>query len=1072
MILCLPNVLCGQSPGSNRTVSIDADRISIKELFKEVHKQTGMSVVYNVKDIDLSETVDVHAKSMPVTELFAKVISPLGVSYVVRNNSIVIQQKDLEVKGKVVDKETGEPLIGVSVYDKKNGTGAATGLDGEYSISVKKGTTLTVSYIGYEPQEKKVERGGTLNFSMSPAAQAIQEVVVTGIVNRNKTSFTGSASSFTGEDLKAIGVQNPIASLAALDPAFNVLTNDLMGSDPNSLPDINIRGKSSVIGSRDEAVNDPNQPLFIVDGFESTLEAVFNMDINRIESMTILKDAASTAIYGSKAANGVVVVETVKPKAGKLRASYSGSVTVSKADLGSYNMMNSKEKLEFERLAGRYSEGLENNAQEQMFNNMAYNERLAQVMSGVDTYWMAVPLRTGVTHKHNVYVDGGSGGFMFGLGINYSNQDGVMKDSKRTTYGGNLDLIYRLNKLRFQNQFSLSVTDTKDPVVSYQNYVNANPYYKMTDDEGHVNRWLENTDNGVAENPLYNASLNSRIKGSELLLTNNFILEYDPIQQLRLRVKAGISHSRDDNETFVSPLDTRFEGRDATLRGSFDSGNNRMTRYDGSITAVYADVFGNHRINVAGDFNLKETRYLYQGYQVVGFPEGNYTYPSFANGYPEGSTPTYYEDVTRSTNLLGTINYSYDNRYLMDFNYALSGASMFGSSKKFRDTWSVGLGWNINNESFFREAFPGVTMLKLRGSIGNPGNQDFNSAMSLITYRFLFNAANYFGPSTVLDQMGNRNLKWQNTLDKNIGLDFHTDRWNLEFDYYDKKTDPLLISISAPLSTGITSNWNTNMGIQRSKGFLGSVSYYVLRNLERRLTWSLRATFRHEEIKLDELNGALDDLNKVGKNNTVRRYYDGADPDAIWAVRSAGIDPANGREMFVKKDGSFTYDYDDADEVIVGNTRAKVEGAFGTTFSWQGFTLTASFNYKLGGKSFNEALFDKVENISSSAIIYNQDRRALYDRWQKPGDHAQFRNIADAISTPMSSRFVQRNNSLTLQTVNLSYDFYDLAKKLHMEALRVSLYANDLFWLTSVKQERGTAYPFARSFTFALNFTF
>ena len=234
----------------------------------------------------------------------------------------------------------------------------------------------------------------------------------------------------------------------------------------------------------------------------------------------------------------------------------------------------------------------------------------------------------------------------------------------------------------------------------------------------------------------------------------------------------------------------------------------------------------------------------------------------------------------------------------------------------------------------------------------------------------------------------------------------------------------------------------------------------------------MRATLRHEDIKLDELNGVLDDLNQVGKNTTTKRYFDGADPDAIWAVPSAGIDPSNGKEMFVKKDGTYTYDYNPDDEVIVGNTRSKIEGTLGTNFNYRGLTVGLNFTYKLGGKAFNEALFNKVENITSSQMIYNQDKRAFYDRWQKPGDHAQFKDIADKVPTPMSSRFVQRNNVLALQSLNVSYDFYEFASRLRLESLRLSFYANDLFWWSTIKQERGTAYPFARSYTLALSFSF
>lgn len=944
-----------------------------------------------------------------------------------------------------------------------------TDINGKFAIKGPANATIIVSYIGKKTAEVKAKTGKQLHVIMYDDDNLVKEVVVTGIVTKDKNSFTGSASTFTTDELKMVGVQNPIASLAALDPAFNVLTNDLAGSDPNHLPDINIRGKSSIIGERDDAVNDPNQPLFTVDGFESTLETVYNMDINRIASMTILKDAASTAIYGSKAANGVVVVETVKPEVGKLRFSYSGSAAVSTPDLTSYNLMNSSEKLEFERLAGRYKPtgGID----DYILKNEMYNQRLAEVASGVDTYWLSVPLHTGWTQRHNVYVDGGAGGFMFGIGANYSGTSGVMKDSKRDSYGGNLDIIYRLGKLQFTNKFTASYTATENPIVEFSQYAAANPYYTKYDENGVVNRWLQNDDFAQAANPLYNASLNSRDKGSSLLLTNYLIAEYNPIHQIRLRAKFGLTHTTNDGEKFISPQDTRYDGYDITRKGSFTASNVKSTRYDGEFTAIYADVFGKHRINFAGDFKLSQNQSLSQGYNTVGFPEGNYTYPSFSNGYPNGGKPTYYENTSRSTNLLATLSYAYDNRYLLDANYALSGSSVFGSSKKFTNTWSVGIGWNIMNERFFREALPWVSMLKLRASIGNPGNQGFDSSMSLVTYGFMYNSFNYFGNSTILDMFGNHDLKWQTTIDRNIGLDFNTKRINLEFDYYDKNTDPLLIGISVPLSTGLTGLWNTNMGIQKSRGILASASYYILRNMKDRLTWSVRATLRHETIKLDKLNGVLDDLNEMGKTTSTKRYYDGADPDAIWAVRSAGIDPSNGKELYIRPDGSYTYDYNPDDQVIVGNTRAKVEGTFGTNVNYKGFTLSMNFNYKIGGKAFNDALYNKVENIPNSQLIYNQDRRALTDRWQQPGDHAQFKDIANSVSTPMSSRFVQRNNVLSMQSLNLSYDFYEVASRLKLESLRLSFYCNDLFWWSTIKQERGTAYPFARSYTLALSFS-
>lgn len=968
----------------------------------------------------------------------------------------------------------GETLPGASVYvkgDTKNGVTAD--IDGRFSINVPSKTkALIVSFVGCKNQEVVLLEGTADYVVKLESATEIEEVVITGVVTKRKDTFTGSSASFSGEELKAVGVQNPLASLRSLDPSFNLMESDIYGSNPNRLPDVEIRGKSSVMGMRDEVAEDPNQPLFILDGFESTLETIYNLDINRIASMTILKDAASTAIYGSKAANGVVVVETVKPQPGQLRLSYNGSMDISWPDLSSYNLMNAREKLEFERLAGKYSGG---GTDELIAKENLYNKHLADIESGVDTYWLAEPLRTGINHRHSLYADGGAGGFMFGIGLNYNGVTGVMKDSDRDVLGANLDLIYRVGKLQFTNKFTAQQTKYSDPVVPFSDYAQASPYYKKYNEDGEVERFLSNNEyEEKVGNPLYNASLNSRNETTQMQFSDYFIAEYNPTNDFKLRARFGLTSLSSENEVFYSPEDTRFEDYDILRKGSYDYLNTQTTKYEGELTAIYATVLKDkHRINLAVGGNMSEQKTTLQGYSAEGFPSGNFTYPSFANGYPDGEQPTYSESVSRAVSAYLTGGYAYDDRYLMDVSYRLNGSSVFGSTKQFINTWSLGLGWNIHNEAFIRDNLSWINYLKIRGSIGNPGNQNFDSSLSLTTFRYLYTSYNYFGMSSVLANLGNRNLEWQTTLDRNIGLDvtLFNERFNMTLDYYYKTTDPLLIAIGLPSSSGITS-YNTNLGKQISKGFTGTAQYYIFRDFDKRLTWSVRATVRMEKSELDGIGNKLESLNEYNKSRSTERYYDGADPDDIWAVRSAGIDPATGREIFIKKDGTYTYDFSYDDEVVVGNTRPTAEGTIGSSFAYKGFTVGATFRYYLGAESFNEAVYNKVENISSSNLIYNQDKRALYDRWQKPGDIAQFKNIADHSSTPMSSRFVQKENTLTLESFQIGYEFDPgFAKKLGISGLRVNAYMNDIFRISTIKEERGTDYPFARSVSLALSFT-
>ena len=680
----------------------------------------------------------------------------------------------------------------------------------------------------------------------------------------------------------------------------------------------------------------------------------------------------------------------------------------------------------------------------------------------------------GVNQKHSLYVQGGEGNFLFGLGAGYNGVSGVMEKSDRDVISGNIDLIYRMSKFQFSNKFSLTSTDYRNPIVAFSEYAAANPYYKKRNETGTIEKWLENNNFFKAANPLWNASQNSRDEGKNLALTNYFMAEYFPTVEWRVRARLGLTYGNDDTEKFYSRNDTRFENMETIKKGEYRSSNTRTNQVEGELSVTYAKVLGKHRINLVVGGNVSSNKSLTQGYSAVGFPDGDFSYPSFSNGYPENGTPTYYESVSRSVNGYFNTGYSFDDRYLMDFSLRTSGSSVFGTSRKYNTTWSVGLGWNLHKEKFIMDHVGWIDLLKLRASIGNPGNQSFDSAQSLLTYSFQYGSMNYFGLGAVLAQIGNPDLEWQITVDKNIGLDvtLFNKRFSLTADYYYKVTDPLLIKVSTPLSSG-TETYMTNAGEQVSQGLTASVTYYIFQNFEERFSWMIRANVRTQKTRIDKIGNKLSTLNSSGKGSNTVRYYDGADPDDIWAVKSAGIDPSNGKELFYAKDGSYTYDFSYDDEVICGNTRPDVEGVIGSSLNWKGFSVSLNFRYQMGADVFNEALYSKVENISRSDLNKNQDKRALYERWQEEGDIVRFKNIASAETTPMSSRFVQEENVLTLESVYLGYEFYDgWIKKLGLSSLKFQVSMRDVFRASTIRSERGISYPFARSMEAGLSFNF
>lgn len=994
-------------------------------------------------------------------------------------------EKKVIYRGVVID-DTDAPLPGVSVtLPHSKGTGVTTDVNGRFEISVPESVhNLVFSYIGMKTQTVRV-KGITKDITVRLESDAVnlKEAVVTGIYTRNAESFTGSMATYTNKELKQVGNLNVLQSLQALDPAFVITDNNLRGADPNATLDISLRGTTNLTDLESDYEYDPNQPLFILDGFESDLTTITNLNIDRVASITILKDAASTAIYGSKAANGVVVVETVKPEPGKLRFSYSGNYQVAWADLTDYNMMNAREKLAYEKLAGRYASGDYNlDANGEIIDEdqrQIYYNRLKLVEQGLDSYWLNEPLRTAFTQTHNIYVDGGDSAFLYGVGVNYSNTQGVMKGSGKDALNGNIRLTYRVDRLSFSNNTNLNYNTSDTEPVAFRNFVNANPYYSKYNENGEITKYFERTATlsgyEYAYNPLWDFNQKSYNRTNTFSLNNNFQVEWRILEELRLRGRFGVTIAQNESTVFHSPEETMFAETDRLERGTYAKNSSRDTSYDGTLDLTYGRTFGNHMLNLIGGMQFTESNSDAEAFSALGYMSDQYSNPNFSMGYPDGGKPSSTVVKSRTASYYFNLNYGYDMRYLVDLNLRTDGASVFGINNPFSTTWSFGLGWNVHNEKFLADSDV-ISYMKLRYSLGNPGNSNLDAKRANTVYNYYTAFQNPFGLAALVSQWGNKDLEWQRTLDQNIGIDlaFMDDRLRFTFDYFTKTTDPLLLSISLPPSTGTTTS-PMNIGTMHNEGFTWQATYFVLRGND--YNWSLTANMNHVKTSYDDMGNYLEYLNEQGRDEeayTLRRYYDGASPTALWAVRSAGIDPMTGNEVFIKKDGSYTFEWNTADEVVCGDTTPDVEGTFGTSAYWKGFSMNLIFSYRYGGQAFRQTLFDKVENISESDLMYNQDKRAYYDRWQKPGDHAKFKRIDDLSESHMTSRFIEDENTLKLTTLSFGYENQTAPwlKTIGASSFNVRLSMNDLFYLSTIKEERGLDYPFQRSVMMSLGLSF
>ncbi|WP_254070978.1 SusC/RagA family TonB-linked outer membrane protein [Pedobacter sp. L105] len=1095
-------------------VTITRSNTTLETVFKDIKQQTGFLFFYNGQVNTTSHLLSVDLKNVPIEEALDKCLIDQELTYTIVNKTIVIRNKLLastpvmsvtnqsQTTGKVVEGDTRNPVPGVNIVLKNNKTIHTQSNDkGEFTIAAAPGDILQFTYIGFKPKELKVIDTKFIIVNLEPQVNAMNDVVVTGYQTIKKETYTGNAITITGDELKRLNPQDIIKSIASFDPSFKILDNNLLGSDPNALPKINVRGATTLpplqnnILDKNNLSSSYNLPAFILDGFEVTLEKVTDMDINRIASITILKDAAATAVYGSRAANGVIVITTKTPIPGKLQLSYNYELNITAPDLSGYHILNASQKLQYEKLAGLYTTTT-NDAYSQDQLDAIYYSKLKNVVSGVNTYWLSQPLQNTFGEKHSLSAQGGDSTFRYGVDLRYQTSPGVMKGSARNRYSTGINFNYNPNsKILFKNE--ITVTQVNAKVSNYgdfSTYATMNPYYPKTDSVGNIIReianWKVDTHqsgsdqykNQAVYNPLFEASLGNFNKSSNLELIDAFSADMKITPSLRLKGLMSVTKTKYTSDVFVSPLsNTFYNDPDVEIqnRGSYTYASNDSFGLDGNITLLYNKQIKDNYFNLALGSNIISRKDDDKAFEATGFANDRFTNIGFARTYLPDSAPAGDVILNRSIGNFFSGNYSYKNKYLLDASFRLDGSSAFGANSRFAPFWATGIGWNMHKEDFMKE-FPVISKFKLSASAGETGSVSFPAYLSKSIYSY--QTSNWYstGIGAVVDGYGNENLQWQKTTNYDVGLDlglFH-DRFLITPRYYYKLTKGLLTDINLAPSTGFTT-YKDNLGNIANKGY----EIYLTWNAYRAKDWNINITgnLAHNTNKLVKIanslkayNQSIDDFQSNPDNNVesspLLRYNEGQSLNTIYAVKSMGIDPQNGKEIYVKKDGSLTYVYDIKDTEPVGDTTPKAEGYFGTNITYKQFMLSLSFYYRFGGDLYNQTLVDRVENADPRG---NVDSRALDQKWINPGDITFYKNIADLSPTYASSRFVQKDNQLNLQSVYLSYDFKKAtAKKFGFMGLRAAVTTNDVLHFSSIDMERGIDYPYARSCTFSLQATF
>ena len=1077
-----------------QTVTLKKQNASLEEIIWELKEQTKFVFLYSSADVATVKGIDIDMQNSQIDAILKKCLEGTDLQFVKENNAIIIRQangktavpqvQSRKITGKVID-EDGNPLPGVAVLIEGTTIGVATDMDGKYDLTCPemKDIVLKFSYIGMKPKSVVVGNKTVVDVTLESDSQEMDEVVVTGLLNRRKSGFAGTTTVISKQELAKVSTGNIFTTISTLDAGFKIEENNLDGSNPNKLPDFTIRGKGSF-------QNGSTAPIFILDGFEVTSQKVFDMDINRIESITLLKDASATILYGSRASNGVIVIETTAPKAGKLRVTYDFKPTIAIVDLTDYDLMNARGKLQYEKEAGLYTQEItpgyeDNDRREQGELDKAYYNRYKNIVEGVNTYWLSQPVKNAFSHAHSLFVEGGADNVRYGIDASYNQNKGVMKESGRDRFGLGFSLIYRIkDKITIKNYISYAHTHAyNSPYGSFSQYAKLNPYERIYNDNGELIPKLSDGDT----NPLYDALLPNRNFTKDQEFREQLSVDWFIRDGLRLKGQMAIVKGETSGEIYKSPFSAEFlkttynsesrvqEYLPIAERGYLSMTDGASFSYDGNVTLNYNTLVNEKHIIYAGvGLEVTQNDNNSHGFIMTGFPDDRYSDPAFAIQYKKETKPSSSESKSRAIGFFANGNYSYDDRYFADVSVRIDGSSKFGADKKYAPFWSAGAGWNVHNEKFFKHTK--ISMLKLRYSYGVTGNQEFSAYQAKTMFQFNTDRLYNSGISAALMGYGNPDLEWQNQYQSNYGFDFGyaKDRIRLQFNYYQKKTEGMLTSVSVAPSLGLPSNtFTSNLGKIQNKGVEVNLNAVLIRDQGKDFEWSVMLQAAHNKNKIMEISTALKNINE--KNNQDKTtpaavYEEGESMSAIKAVPSLGIDPTTGQELFMKKDGTITYTWDATDKVICGDSEPKVFGNVGTNLYWKGWNLNMVFKYDLGADYYNSTLAERVEGANPR---YNADRRVLNNRWKEPGQHALYKNIKEYTTTYISSRFVQKENTLQLTSLSLSYDLNrEWIRKFGLNTMRLSFYMNDVFRASTVKNERGLDYPFQRSFVFGLNIGF
>jgi TonB-linked SusC/RagA family outer membrane protein len=933
--------------------------------------------------------------------------------------------QDRTVSGQVTDAETGEGLPGVNVLLKGTGTGVNTDLDGNYKISVpSEGGALVFTFIGMETQEVTIGSRSVVDIQMQTDVEQLSEVIVTGYGSVKRADLTSSISTVSGEDIQSIPIAGIDNLLQGKSPGVQVINQN---GAPGANAYIRVRGVGSV--------NASNEPLFIIDGIQLTSVQYNALNPNDIQDISILKDAAATSIYGARASNGVVLVTTKDgSRTKKPTITYRYQMGAKEMIPNNFEMMNKEEKLRYEVEVG--------------LRDQESADELRNSLAAPDTDWFDVLLRRGSVQTHDLSFAGNGEKSKYFFSFGTYDEEGISVGSKFSRITGRANTEFKLadflsfgNTLTVTNSTNNQTRDRNNVQNPFRAMYDYNPYEPefILDEEG--NRELD--ENG---DPIYNPtrqgfSIGEALRNNpeEEKYTNaigNVFLAADPIEGLRIKSVAGINYRLRNREYYVMPgsiLDG-FVG-DPDAPGSKTDNFDVRNQFNWTNTVNYNfSPFEGHIIDVLGGTELITADIRTSFISSKGFPSREFVTHDNAS---EVTAATTTRNQWALWSQFGQLSYNLNEKYFATASIRRDGSSRFGAENKFGVFWATSAGWNIHDESFMDFA-SFLSQFKVRGSVGTSGNVPTD----LYASRGFYGFGSYNNTVTrIPTQLENQDLKWEENFNYSVGVDFgvFNNRFSGSVDYYTRNTRDLLFDRPVSRTTGWISRLE-NIGEIVNKGIEVELAYDIVRSRDFNFTLlGSIATNDNEVLNLE--NGGEDIVDAF----TLLR--EGSKVNTFYLVRYAGVNPANGEELFYTKDGEITNSWSGDDAVALdGKTPLPTYfGNFGFNTSYKGLGLNVNFYYQGGNYVYNIA-YNNQQLANGNNAARNNQRVDAFNYWKEPGDVGVLPKPGVDVPTFTSDRYLQRADFIRLRNVNLSYSLpKSILDRIKLQGLQVFVQGTNLW---------------------------